>query len=94
MNNPLEFFLATLSPMMAGRARKSLEMQVRVNGASFLTRGVMIADRVSQGGVVTLRKNGERVLVLPSGVFLDERNATAFGLDYASWLVESCTGAV
>ena len=82
----MESFLATLSPMQAGRARKSLALQVRVNGQQFMTRAALIEDRIASGARVTLHKNGERVLMQLDGVFLDTRNATAFGLDYASYL--------
>lgn len=84
----LETFLNTLSPMAAGRARKSLEIQVRVNGDKFMTRAAMIEERVASGAQVTELKNWGRVLMLPDGAFLDQRNATGYGLDYASYLAE------
>lgn len=87
----MEEFASTFGPMAAARVRKTLEMQVRVNGDKFMTRAQMIEERVSAGAQVTIRKNGERILMRPDGPFLDQYNATKLGLDYAEWLAgQSC----
>ena len=82
-------FLATLSPMRAAKAEAALNMMVRHNGARILvSRASIVESKVSAGAKVTLRKNGERVLMDADGCFLDVRNITATGLDYASFLAE------
>jgi hypothetical protein len=85
----LETFLATLAPMQAAKARSTLKTSVRVNGGTFMTRAELIENRVDSGARVTVRSNGERVLMQGDGVFLDARNATATGLKYAEYLSTS-----
>lgn len=82
----LEKYLSTFPSMAAGRVRKCLEMQVRVNGGDLMTRAALIESRVTAGGRTTIRKSGERVLMMPDGVFLDQFNTTKLGLDYADFL--------
>ena len=83
-------FLDTLSPMRAAKAKAALEVQVRVNGAEFMTRQALIEREVRAGRRVVVRRNGERVLMDQSGAWFDAKAVTVTGLDYAAWLsVES-----
>lgn len=68
------------------RIDAALGMQVRYNGGEFITRRLLVNRLVDQGYRVTLRKNGERVLMSPTGSWLDARNITTTGLDYAESL--------
>jgi hypothetical protein len=86
----LSAFLATLTPMRAAKAKSALEMMVRNNGQSRLIARQELVERcMKEGYQVTLRKNGERVLMSPDGSFYDTRNITATGLDYATFISES-----
>ena len=79
-------YLATLTPMRAAKAKAALEKQVRVNGAEFMTRAALTERCVAQGYRVTLRRNGERVLMSPDGSWFDAANMTTTALDYAAFL--------
>ena len=68
------------------RITETLDTQVRVNGSEFMTRRALIEWRVAAGAYVTERR-GERVLMNPDGSWLDTRNITKIGLDYAERLV-------
>lgn len=78
-----EQYLATLLPMRAARVKATLETQVRVNGGEFMTRLALIEARIAKGGGVAFRGH-ERVL-MTDGAWLDERNITRTGIDYAAW---------
>ena len=67
---------------------RTLDMQVRVNGREFITRRALIERCVANGYRVTLRRNGERVLMAPDGSWFDARNITATGMDYAVTLYD------
>lgn len=67
------------------KVEAALDMQVRVNGGEFMTRRQLIERRVRAGARVVERK-GERVLMNPDGSWLDVRNITSTGLDYAATL--------
>ncbi len=85
----IENFLATLTFMQAGRARKTLETLVRVNGVQYWTRDCLIRDRVANGAKVVTRRNGEVVLMNPDDSWLDEKNATKTGIKYAEYLIKN-----
>lgn len=63
-------------------ANTALDQLVRVNGGGFMTRRALIENRVAAGARVMDRR-GERVLMNPDGSWLDTRNITKAGLDYA-----------
>ena len=64
------------------KANAALDMLVRVNGGEFMTRRALVERRVAAGARVIDRR-GERVLMNPDGSWLDTRNITKAGLDYA-----------
>ena len=64
------------------KANAALDMLVRVNGGEFLTRRALVERRVAAGARVIDRR-GERVLMNQDGSWLDTRNITKAGLDYA-----------
>ena len=64
------------------KANAALDMLVRVNGGAFMTRRALVENRVAAGARVIDRR-GERVLMNPDGSWLDTRNITKAGLDYA-----------
>lgn len=80
-----EEYLLTLAPMRAAKVRAALETQVRVNGDVFMTRLALITARVATGSAVGFRAH-ELVLRNPDGSWLDERNITRTGIDFAAWL--------
>lgn len=82
----METFLATLSPMHAAKAKSALEMQVRLNGGEILPRYRIIEQRVAAGATIG-SFHGEPILQRPDGAFLDKRNITLTGLDYARFLL-------
>lgn len=90
----LETYLAgILSPMHRAKAEAALEMMVRLNGATtLLPRHKVIEDRIREGAEVINRK-GETVLMNREGAWLDQRNITKHGLDYAVWLSTRCNPA-
>lgn len=67
------------------KAAAALDMQVCVNGGEFMSRRALIERRVAAGARVVDRK-GERVLMNCDGSWLDSRNITKTGLDYAAYL--------
>jgi hypothetical protein len=80
-------FLAPMPPMNRKRAENALEMMVRVNGCySLVSRASLIEQRVSEGAVMAARK-GEPILQRQDGAFLDARQITKTGLDYANFLL-------
>ncbi len=82
----LSDYLASIpSPMNRAKAKAALEMQVRVNGAEFLFRHQLMERRVAAGSKV-IDQRGQMVLMNADGSFLDQRNATKHGLNYAAWL--------
>ena len=81
----LNHYLETLKPMQRAKAKDALTMQVRYNGGHFLLRHEIVEARIRLGGKVTDRR-GEIVLMSPEGTWLDARNITKHGLNYASWL--------
>lgn len=89
----LELFLATLSPMQAGKARKTLEMRVFVNGKEFATRACLIMNRVTSGAELQSTKHSGLVLMNADGSFLDKRNATETGLQFAGFLISAARAA-
>lgn len=73
--------------MNAAKARAALEMQVRVDGGAIMLRHKLIEDRVANGAtLMTMRRFGT-VLQRPDGAFLDTRNITKTGLDYAAFIL-------
>ena len=64
------------------KANAALDTLVRVNGGEFMTRRALVERRVAAGARVIDRR-GERVLMNPDGSWLDTRNITKAGLDYA-----------
>lgn len=82
----IDTYLKTLQPMRAGKANKSLSMQVRYNGVEFMWRHIMVERCVRNNYQITTQR-GERVLMSPDGSFFDTRNITATGIDYAAWLI-------
>lgn len=82
----LESFLAKLPPMQAARARAALETKIRLNGGLSWQRHHIIQSRVNAGALVGIHR-GERVLMNPDGSFLDTKNATKIGIDYAEFLM-------
>lgn len=73
-------FLATLAPMVAGRARKSLERTMRWRTV-YATRFEMIERLIIEGATV----EGEK-LQRNDGSFYDREALTSFGLAYARYL--------
>ena len=67
------------------KANTALDQLVCVNGGAFMTRRDLIERKVAAGARVVLRK-GERVLMTLDGAWLDARNITKAGLDYAESL--------
>lgn len=79
-------YLASIpSPMIRSRAKAALETQVRYNRGEFLRRHQIVERKVAAGAKV-LDRNGSIVLESPDGAFLDQRNITKHGLNYAAWL--------
>ena len=83
----LEQYLATLNlnPMYRAKAQSALETQVRANGGEFLYRYQLMERRVEAGARVE-DHCGEMVLMNPDGSWMDQRNSTKHGLNYAAWL--------
>ena len=79
-------FLAEMTPMQAAKARSALETQVRLNGQEFLQRHELIGRRVDAGAQIESHPKLGRILKNADGSFLDTRNATKTGLDYAEFL--------
>lgn len=67
----------------AAKVNAALDTLIRVNGGEFMTRRALVERCISQGYKVTVRRNGERVLMAPNGSWFDTRNITKAGLDYA-----------
>ncbi len=66
------------------KSEAALDIMVRVNGAlPLVSRRALVERLVGYGYRVTLRKNGERVLMSPTGSWFDTKNITKAGLDYA-----------
>lgn len=80
-----EYLASIPSPMHRARAKAALETQVRVNRGEFMFRHQLMERRVTAGAKVTDVK-GDIVLMNPDGSWLDQRNATKHGLNYAAWL--------
>ena len=74
--------MSSLKQAQAAKASAALDMLVRFNGGPMMTRRAIVECRVAAGAQVTERK-GERVLMNPDGSWLDARNITKAGLDYA-----------
>lgn len=86
MTTKLDKYLASIpSPMHRARAKNALTMQVRVNHADFMERHNLIERRITAGAKV-LDQKGSMVLMNLDGSFLNQRNATKHGLNYAAWL--------
>jgi len=82
----LEAFLATLSPVMAGRARKSLEKQVRT-ADGIMRRSQFVEALNAKGYMLRTSSLGELRLYAPDDVtFYDAFPLTTFGLSYAKFL--------
>ena len=75
-----------LSAAHAARTNATLDVQVCVNGGEFMTRRALIEQRVAAGARVVERR-GKRVLMNPEGSWLDSKNITKIGLDYAQTLI-------
>ncbi|MDE2232520.1 MAG: hypothetical protein KGJ90_00110 [Patescibacteria group bacterium] len=69
------------------KANAALDMLVRFNGGPMMTRRSIIELRVQQGARIVERK-GERILMNADGSWLDARNITKTGIDYAESLIE------
>ena len=68
------------------KANAALDMLVRFNGERILiSRREIIQRRVAAGARV-IERRGERVLMNQDGSWLDARNITKAGLDYAESL--------
>lgn len=78
--------MPNISAAQSARINSALDMQVRVNGREFMTRRALVERCIAQGYRVTLRRNGERVLMSKDGSWFDTRNITKIGLDYAESL--------
>ena len=74
--------MSNITAAQKAKAEAALDMMVRVNGGEFLTRRALVERRVAAGARVIDRR-GERVLMNPDGSWLDTRNITKAGLDYA-----------
>jgi hypothetical protein len=81
------------SPMHRAKAKAALEMQVRVNGGEFMFRHQLVERRISAGAKVVDHRGG-MVLMNPDESWLDQRNITKHGLNYAAWLSVIGTGLV
>lgn len=74
------------SPMHRAKAKASLQMLVRVNGATTLVeRRALIEQRIASGSKV-ISHRGAMVLMNADDSWLDTRNITKHGLNYAAWL--------
>lgn len=80
-------YLATLEPMRAGTVKKALDVSVHNEGRP-VTRRQLVEDRVSRGATVQPNKTFGRVLQMPDGSFLTEKQLTKGGIDYAEWLAQ------
>lgn len=74
--------MSSIKKAQEAKANAALDMLVRFNGGPMMTRRAIIECRVSQGARIIERK-GERVLMNEDGSWLDAKNITKFGLDYA-----------
>jgi len=81
--------MSDISAARQARIDAALDTQVRVNGREFMTRRALVERCVAQGYRVTERRGGERVLMSPDGSWLDAKNITKTGLDYACRLPAS-----
>ena len=81
----LDKYLSTLKPMVRAKAKDALEMQVRVNGGEFMLRHQLMERRIANGAKV-IDHRGSMVLMNTDETWLDQRNATKHGLNYAAWL--------
>lgn len=75
------------------RAEQALDYLTRYNGSAMvMSRRSLIERLVTEGHRVTHRKNGERVLMGTDGSYLDAKNITKAGLDYAERIVAEGVG--
>ncbi len=82
-------FTSGMKPMTAAKAKAALETQVRHNGKEFLSRAALVEREIANGATVQTMKiagKDQRVLMGKDGAFLDTRNITKAGLDYAEHL--------
>lgn len=83
----LEAYLATIStPMHRAKAKAALTQLTRHNGSvRIYKRHELIAEKLKSGAKVVDHK-GKMVLMSPNGAWLDTRNITKHGLNFAAWL--------
>ena len=79
----LDQFLATLQPMKAGRARKSLERYTRINGANAATRAAHLERLTREGWRVA---SDGRLRHPERESFFTPDAWTSYGMEYAAYL--------
>jgi hypothetical protein len=82
-------FFATMTQLKANRAKATLSRSIRHNGTVSMT-GQMVITAVAAGARVQSMQHG-RVLMFPTGSFLDEKQVTKIALDFAEHLATTTT---
>lgn len=78
-------FTSQYTPRLAARKAATLSQSVMRDGRLWVL-GELIKHLVSNGSVVVEGPGGRRRLVSPEGTFLDERQTTKTGMDFADYL--------
>lgn len=83
-------FLNELSPMAKSKANAALNETMQRDN-KILTRRKIIEDSIDNGYSVELdtkgNRGGKRILVSPTGTFIEEKRLTKTALDYAEFLI-------
>jgi hypothetical protein len=87
MSDKVEAFLAMFSPIVAGRARKSLWRPVR-SSRGIVTRYQLIEALDAEGWMLRahLGQTDARLYAPDSETFYDAESLTTYGLSYAKFL--------
>lgn len=80
-----EYLETIRRPMHRAKAKAALVTYIRLNGDACMLRHGLIERRVAAGAKVMDHK-GEMVLMNPDESWLNARNITKHGLNYAAWL--------
>lgn len=84
--SPLGRFLASLSPLQAGKARKALAVQMRYRG-EVMTRQEIVDKLLAAGATVS----SEGRLITGENTFLDAQSVTQTAINYARFRVSSAS---
>ncbi len=79
-------FTDAMTPMQKGKVVKALEVIVR-NGGRAVARRDLVREQVRSGAQVRPHPKYKRLLEMPSGSFLIEKDITATGMDLAEFLI-------